>query len=177
MYSTFKPHRPCHPAYRARGGKTHESSRQRVAKATRSRGNPFLPAYAGQKFLPLALLRLADFRGAPQWALAKTGALRQPRLRCFVHWTRLARLPPGDKIWRRTAHSPQSGSHTLSAKFPCRCPVHPHMSAGRDFFDSLTRIFAPGMPAPGGGEIFLRKGLANPPPLRYNTTCKAHMPL
>ena len=25
---------------------------QRVAKATRSRGNPFLPAYAGQKFLP-----------------------------------------------------------------------------------------------------------------------------
>src|SRR5699024_8292364 len=25
---------------------------QRVAKAPRSRGNPFLPAYAGQKFLP-----------------------------------------------------------------------------------------------------------------------------
>ncbi len=96
---------------------------QRVAKAPRSRGNPFLRAVARQKFLPpsslasvsqkrhapggthfcaqsrdrnsfpLALLRLADFRGAPRWALAKTGALRQPRLRCFVHWTRLARLP------------------------------------------------------------------------------------
>ena len=35
--------------------------------------------------------------------------------------------------------SPQGGSHTLSAKFPCMCPVHPHMSAGRDFFDSLLR--------------------------------------
>ena len=30
-----------------------------------------------------------------------------------------------------------TASHTLSAKFPCMCPVHPHMSAGRDFFDSL----------------------------------------
>src|SRR5699024_7737263 len=45
--------------------------------------------------------------------------------------------PPGDKIERRTAHSPQGGSHTLSAQFPCMCPVHPHMSAGRDFFESL----------------------------------------
>src|SRR5699024_9552984 len=27
-----------------------------------------------------------------------------------------------------------AASHTLSAKFPCMCPVHPHMSAGRDFF-------------------------------------------
>ena len=39
------------------------------------------------------LLRLADFRGAGRCPLAKTGALRQPRLRCFVHWTRSARLP------------------------------------------------------------------------------------
>src|SRR5699024_4877171 len=31
-----------------------------------------------------------------------------------------------------------AASHTLSAKFPCMCPVHPHMSAGRDFFDRLT---------------------------------------
>ena len=38
------------------------------------------------------LLRLADFRGAGRCPLAKTGALRQPRLRCFVHWTRSARL-------------------------------------------------------------------------------------
>src|SRR5699024_3779431 len=45
--------------------------------------------------------------------------------------------PPGDKIWRRTAHSPQSGSHTLSAKFPCMCPDRTRMSSGRDFFDNL----------------------------------------
>ena len=32
--------------------------------------------------------------------LAKTGALRQPRLRCFVHWTRSARLPLFDKMER-----------------------------------------------------------------------------
>mgnify|MGYP005772989571 FL=1 len=38
-------------------------------------------------------MRFADFRGAEQCPLAKTGALRQPRLRCFVHWTRSARLP------------------------------------------------------------------------------------
>ena len=46
-------------------------------------------------------------------------------------------FPPGipllDKIQRRTAHSPQSGSHTLCAKFPWLCPIHPHMSAGWDF--------------------------------------------
>ena len=30
----------------------HTRYAQRVAKAPRSRGNPFLPAYAGQKFLP-----------------------------------------------------------------------------------------------------------------------------
>ena len=29
-----------------------------------------------------------------------------------------------------------AASHTLSAKFPWLCPVHPHMSAGRDFFNS-----------------------------------------
>src|SRR5699024_5948988 len=72
---------------------------EHVAKATRSRGNPFLPAAQDRNSFPLALLRLAGFRSAPRWALAKTGALRQPRLRGFVHWTRLARLPPGDKIW------------------------------------------------------------------------------
>src|SRR5699024_9767176 len=63
-------------------------------------GTHFCAQSRGRNSFPLALLRLAGFRGAPQWALAKTGALRQPRLRCFVHWTRLARLPPGDKIWR-----------------------------------------------------------------------------
>src|SRR5699024_11368885 len=26
-----------------------------------------------------------------------------------------------------------AASHTLSAQFPCMCPVHPHMSAGQDF--------------------------------------------
>ena len=38
-----------------------------------------------------ALLRLADFCGAPRRALAKTGALRQLRPGCFVHWTRRAK--------------------------------------------------------------------------------------
>ncbi|WP_204228869.1 hypothetical protein, partial [Faecalibacterium sp. An77] len=36
-------------------------------------------------------LRLADFCGAPRRALAKTGALRQLRPGCFVHWTRRAK--------------------------------------------------------------------------------------
>ena len=39
-------------------------------------------------------------------------------------------------------HSPQSGSHTLSAKFPCMCPVHPHMSAGRDIYSKILCIGA-----------------------------------
>ena len=34
---------------------------QRVAKAPRFRGNPFLPAYAGQKFLPPGSLALSRF--------------------------------------------------------------------------------------------------------------------
>ena len=32
-----------------------------------------------------------------------------------------------------------AASHTPGAKFPCMCPVHPHMSAGQDFFDNLAR--------------------------------------
>ena len=71
-------------------------------KTTRSRGNPFLPAVAGQKFLPPG-------------------------------------IPLGTKFGAEPRTSPQSGSHTLSAKFPCMCPVHPHMSAGQDFFDSLGK--------------------------------------
>src|SRR5699024_7431656 len=34
-----------------------------------------------------------------------------------------------------------AASHTLSGKFPCMCPVHPHMSAGRDFFYNLARFY------------------------------------
>ena len=56
-------------------------------------GTHFCAHTRDRNSFPLALLRLADFRGEPRWALAKTGALRQPRLRCFVHWTRSARLP------------------------------------------------------------------------------------
>ena len=44
---------------------------------------------------PFVLSRLAAFCGAPRRALAKTGAQRQPRLRCFIHWMRSARLPSG----------------------------------------------------------------------------------
>ena len=88
----------------------HPGRGRRVAKAPRSRGNPFLPAYAGQKFLPPG-------------------------------------IPLGTKLSAEPRTSPQSGSHTLSAQFPCMCPVHPHMSAGRDFFDSLPR------PSPGAGFL------------------------
>ena len=34
-----------------------------------------------------------------------------------------------------------TASHTLSGKFPCMCPVHPHMSAERDFSDSPAGSF------------------------------------
>src|SRR5699024_4393486 len=46
-------------------------------------------------------------------------------------------IPLGTKFSAEPRTHRKSGSHTLSAKFPCMCPVHPHMSAGRDFFDSL----------------------------------------
>ena len=54
-----------------------------------------------------ALLRLADFRGAGQCPLAKTGALRLTRLRCFVHWTRSARQPKLIPIRRATVSRSQ----------------------------------------------------------------------
>ena len=48
------------------------------------------------------LLRLADFCGAPRRVLAKTGALRQQRLRCIVRRTRSALLRNRDRAgtWR-----------------------------------------------------------------------------
>ena len=48
------------------------------------------------------LLRLADFCGAPRRVLAKTGALRQQRLRCIVRRTRSALLRNRDSAgtWR-----------------------------------------------------------------------------
>src|SRR5699024_2896624 len=36
-----------------------------------------------------------------------------------------------------------AASHTLSAPFPCMCPVHPHMSAGRDFFWQFVAAAVP----------------------------------
>ena len=53
-----------------------------------------------QKMFPL--LRLADFCGAPRRVLAKTGALRQQRLRCIVRRTRSALLRNRDSAgtWR-----------------------------------------------------------------------------
>src|SRR5699024_2001833 len=44
--------RPPHQTATRSGRQPFAAGRQRVAKAPRSRGNPFLPAYAGQKFLP-----------------------------------------------------------------------------------------------------------------------------
>ena len=36
--------------------------------------------------------------------------------------------------------SPVSATGSGSASLSCMCPVHPHMSAGRDFFDSLKAL-------------------------------------
>src|SRR5699024_1120009 len=44
----------------------------------------------------------------------------------------------GTKFGTEPRTRPISGSHTLSAKFPCMCPDRTHMSSGRDFFDSLS---------------------------------------
>ena len=56
-------------------------------------GEPAGRAYEIEAAGGCILLRLANFCGASRMMLAKIGALRQPRLRCFVHWTRSARLP------------------------------------------------------------------------------------
>src|SRR5699024_11229731 len=48
--------RPPHQTATRSGRQPFAAGRQRVAKAPRSRGNPFLPAYAGQKFLPPGIL-------------------------------------------------------------------------------------------------------------------------
>src|SRR5699024_87550 len=74
--------------------------------ATLQGGTHFCLLRRSEILPPWPLLRLADFCGAPRWALAKTGALRQPRLRCFVHWTRSARLP-GQK--RKPPHASRRG--------------------------------------------------------------------
>ena len=53
----------------------------------------------GSLLLPLAAVAVRASCALPIFAarhggrLQKNGALRQPRLRCFVHWTRSARLP------------------------------------------------------------------------------------
>ena len=68
---------------------------QRVAKATRFRGNPFLPAAQDRNSFPLI-------------------------------------SPWGQNLAPNRALG-LAASHTPGAKFPCMCPVHPHMSAGQDF--------------------------------------------
>ena len=35
------------------------------------------------------------------------------------------------------AYGPELYQDELYQHFPCMCPVHPHMSAGRDFFNSM----------------------------------------
>src|SRR5699024_11906263 len=63
------------------------------------------------------LLRLADFRGAGRCPLAKTGALRQPCLRCFVRRTRSARLLLWNASECNAADAPfwRSEEHTLNS--------------------------------------------------------------
>ena len=99
-------------------------------KKPRSRGNPFLPAYAGQKFLPpggcssLLLLRpsqrvckrqtAAPFVAVSQISIARRSAL-----------VNLDGCPSSASL--------VSAAGSSSASLSCMCPVHPHMSAGRDF--------------------------------------------
>ena len=65
----------------------------------------------------LFLLRLADFCRAPARCLQKVGALRQPCLRCFVHWTRSPRLPLTGTVTRLSM---------LLATVPRMQPYTPH---------------------------------------------------
>ena len=116
---------------------------QRVAKAPRSRGNPFLPAYAGQKFLPpggcgsLLLLR-------PSQRACKRQTAAPAPLRLF----RPQDAPQLRSPWGQNLPSNRAlgltASHTLSVKFPCMCPVHPHMSAGQDFLIVYAGFWAAG---------------------------------
>ena len=77
-----------------------------VSKATRSRGNPFLPAAQVRNSFPLV----------SPWG----------------------QNLPSNRALGLTA------SHTLSVKFPCMCPVHPHMSAGQDFLIVYAGFWAAG---------------------------------
>ena len=104
-------------------------------KTTLSRGNPFLPAYAGQKFLPpggcgsLLLLRPSQ-RACKRQTAAPFIAVSQISI---ARRSALVNLDGGP-----SSASLVSAADSSSASLSCMCPVHPHMSAGQDFFDSPT---------------------------------------
>ena len=109
-----------------------------VSFSTRSRGNPFLRAVARQKFLPpgsLALSRfsLRDLRPCEN----RSAAPAAPSL--FRPQDALGAAAPWGQNLALNRALGLVASHTLSAKFPCMCPVHPHMSAGQDFFSAGLR--------------------------------------
>ena len=106
---------------------------QRVAKATRFRGNPFLRVAARQKsswlrcpvFTARAEARLQKADRCPCFASAVSSAGRASALQSLIS-------PWGQNLAPNRALG-LAASHTPGAKFPCMCPVHPHMSAGQDF--------------------------------------------
>ena len=107
---------------------------QRVAKAPRFRGNPFLPAYAGQKF---SWLRCPVFAAPVAAGLQK--ADRGPCSASAVSAAGSASAsqslisPWGQNLAQNRALG-FIASHTLCAKFSCMCPARMHMSSGRDYF-------------------------------------------
>src|SRR5699024_6978620 len=107
---------------RAKEKRGHGKRLQRSAKAPRSRGNPFLPAYAGQKFFPPGSLALSRFsRRATVGACEnRSAAPAAPSLLRPLDALGAA-APWGQNLAPNRALA-LTGSHTLSAKFPCMCP-------------------------------------------------------
>ena len=109
-------------------------------KSATLQGGPFSACCAGQK---TSWLRCPVFAAPVAAGLQKADRSPCSASAASAAGSASALQSPGipllDKIERRTAHSAQRASHTLCAQFPWLCPIHPHMSAGWDFFDSLRR--------------------------------------
>src|SRR5699024_133283 len=93
------PPRPRAPPEPTKSPVENASAFQRVAKAPRSRGNPFLPAAQDRNSFPL-VVAVPCFCCARRSGLAKGRPLPLLRFGCFVRRTRLSFAVPGDKIER-----------------------------------------------------------------------------
>src|SRR5699024_3931645 len=116
----------------------------------RFRGNPFLRAVARQKFLPPGSLALSRFSQRATVGACKNRSAAPAAPSLLRPLDALGAAAPWGQNLPLNRALGLTASHTLSGKFPCMCPVQPHMSAGRDFFDNLP-IFCPPAPAPAGG--------------------------